>query len=139
MATNLRVVFDTNTVVSAVLLPQSVSRVAFDLASNLGTILISEETLAELDEVLRRPKFDRYVPRAKRLAFLLSMVESAKVILITQRVAACRDPQDDKFLELAIAGNASHIVSGDDDLRSLNPFRGVPILGAREFVSAVVN
>jgi putative PIN family toxin of toxin-antitoxin system len=139
MATDLRVVFDTSTAVSAVLLPRSVSREAFDLASDTGKLLMSEETLAELDEVLRRTKFDRYVSRAQRLEFLLSLIVIAEVVAITQRIEACRDPKDNKFLELAAAGGASYVVSGDADLRSLDPFRGISILTSREFVNAVVS
>jgi putative PIN family toxin of toxin-antitoxin system len=137
MATELRVVFDTSTAVSAVLLPRSVSRQAFDLASDSGKLLLSEETLSELDEVLRRPKFDKYVSRLKRQEFLLALLEIAEVVRIDQRIVACRDPEDDKFLELAVAGRASHIVSGDGDLRSLNPFQGISILTASEFLSSV--
>jgi putative PIN family toxin of toxin-antitoxin system len=95
--------------------------------------------LAELDEVPRRTKFDRYVSRAKRLEFLLSLIVTAEVVAITQRIEACRDPKDNKFLELAAAGGASYVVSGDADLRSLDPFRGISILTSREFVNAVVS
>ena len=40
----------------------------------------------------------------------------------------CRDPKDDRILELAVNGNASFLVTGDDDLLTLNPFRGIQIL-----------
>jgi predicted nucleic acid-binding protein len=49
-------------------------------------------------------------------------------------VAACRDPQDDKFLALALSGGAQAIVSSDDDLLSMGQFRGVRILTPREFL-----
>lgn len=137
MATDLRVVFDTNAAVSAVLLPRSISRRAFDVAGNLGRILLSDDTVAELDEVLRRPKFDKYITKVRRLEFLLSLIERAEIVLVDQRIAACRDPRDDKFLELALAGRASHLISGDDDLRVLNPFRGIAIISASEFLSSI--
>jgi predicted nucleic acid-binding protein len=53
------VVVDTGVVVSAVLLPRSIPRQAFDLASALGRLLVSADTVAELDEVLRRTKFNK--------------------------------------------------------------------------------
>jgi len=56
------------------------------------------------------------------------MLEAAELVAITATVAGCRDPKDDKFLELAINGKAEIIVSGDADLLALNPFRGIPIV-----------
>jgi predicted nucleic acid-binding protein len=49
-------------------------------------------------------------------------------------VTDCRDPKDNKFLALAIDGQADAIIRGDDDLHVLHPFRGIPILTPREFV-----
>jgi predicted nucleic acid-binding protein len=57
MKNKVRAVIDTNVAVSAVLLPRSVSRQAFDFVVLHGQLLVSEETLEELDEVLCRPKF----------------------------------------------------------------------------------
>ena len=62
------------------------------------------------------------------------MLASAELVTITERIAACRDPSDDKFLELAVNGHADLIVSGDADLLALNPFRGVPIVPPATFV-----
>ena len=50
------------------------------------------------------------------------------------RVFACRDPKDDKFLEVAISGQADVIVSGDEDLLTMNPFSGIPIITPRAFL-----
>jgi len=61
MTIELRTVFDTGVAVSAVLLPRSIPRQAFDLAAQSGRLLASEATVEELEEVLRRPKFDKYV------------------------------------------------------------------------------
>ena len=52
----------------------------------------------------------------------------------TERITACRDPKDDKFLELAVNGHADLIVSGDADLLTLNPFQGTPIVTPADFV-----
>lgn len=53
---------------------------------------------------------------------------------VTERIAACRDPTDDKFLELAVNGRGDLIVSGDGDLLVLNPFRGIPIVSPTTFL-----
>lgn len=96
---------------------------------------MSTDTIDELDEVLRRPKFNRYLREEERLLFLAAFIRDVKVIDITEKLTECRDPKDNKFLELAISGNAACIVSGDSDLLVLNPFRGVAILTPQEFIS----
>jgi uncharacterized protein len=58
----------------------------------------------------------------------------AELVTITERIVACRDATDDKFLELAVNGKADVIVSGDADLLVLNPFRDIPIVMPATFV-----
>ena len=65
------------------------------------------------------------------------MLARAELVAITERIAACRDPKDDKFLELAVNGQADLIVSGDADLLALNPFRDIPIVTPATFVQGV--
>jgi len=62
---------------------------------------------------------------------------AAELVAITERIAACRDPTDDKFHELAVNGHADLIVSGDGDLLALNPFRQIPIVTPAAFVQEV--
>ncbi len=52
---------------------------------------------------------------------------------LAEAVAGCRDPNDDKFLELAVNGRADLIVSGDEDLLVLGAFRGIPIMTPARF------
>ena len=136
MASETRVVVDTGVVVSAVLLPRSVPRQAFDLALSRGRLLVSADTVAELDEVLRRAKFNKYVPEEKRLEFLAALVREAEVIDGKDVVTECRDPDDNKFLELAVSGKATHVLTGDADLLALHPFRGVLIVAPHDFLAA---
>ncbi len=130
-----RTVVDTGVAVSAVLLPRSVPRQAFDAAAR-GTLLVSEATIAELDEVLRRPKFNKYVPEDKRLEFLAALVQAAEHVEVTEAISACRDARDNKFLELAVSGRASHILSGDADLLTLHPFRGIAVVTPQAFLAS---
>lgn len=135
MTSSERFVLDTNVVVSAVLLPRSVPRQAFDLAFIRGIVLVSESMLDELDDVLRRPRFERYVLEDERLQFLINFIRDATVAEVTEVITDCRDPKDNKFLELAVSGNATCIISGDADLLVLHPFRGIPVVTPQEFVS----
>ena len=132
MTSSVRAVLDTNVVVSAALQPRSTPRRAVDLILERGTLLISIPTLAELNEVLRRPRFNRYLREEVRLEFLAALLREAEV---TETVSVCRDPDDDKFLELAVSGAATHIISGDEDLLALDPFRGIAILSPQDFIT----
>jgi hypothetical protein len=134
MPTDLRFVFDTSAIVSAVLLKQSVVRQAFDKAVEQGKLLVSQATVEEVNEVLRRKGFDKYVLEEERIEFVTALVREAILVEATEKVSACRDPKDDKFLELAVSGKAACIVSGDDDLLSLHLFRGIPIVTPRQFL-----
>lgn len=136
MATDGRWVFDTGVVVSAMLLPRSTPRRAVARALQDGTMLVSASTVAELNEVLRRPRFDKYLREERRLAFLRRLIINAEVIDVATTVTECRDPKDNKFLELAVSGNATCIISGDRDLLVLHPFRGVPIVTPQDFLAS---
>jgi uncharacterized protein len=129
-----RFVLDTNIIVSAVFFPKGIPLQAMDLAEHLGKILTSETTFSELSAVLRRPRFERYASLADREEFLRDFAENAEFVEIRDSIVACRDPKDDQYLSLAINGRAECIVTGDDDLLVLNPFREIPILTARMFL-----
>ena len=127
-------VFDTNVVISALLLKRSVSRQAFDKALAEGKLIISLATINELNAVLKRKKFDKYVRENERMQFFTALVRAAKLVKVSEVVTACRDPQDNRVLELAVSGNALCIVSSDQDLLVLHPFRGIPIVSPRLFL-----
>ena len=129
-----RFVFDTNAIVSAVLLKQSRSRQAFDKAQRIGRLFVSDETIEELNDVLRRTDFEKYISESLRLEFLAALLREAELVAVTETVVACRDPRDDKFLSLAVSGAANCLISGDKDLLVLNPFRKIPILSPAEFL-----
>jgi uncharacterized protein len=131
----VRAVLDPNVVVSAVLLPHSVPRQAFDRVPEHGKVLISAATVADLNDVLRRPRFDKYLREEEHTEFLATLVREAELVDVTDVVTDCRDPQDNKFLELAVSGKATHIISGDDDLLALHPFRGIAILSPHTFIA----
>jgi len=69
------------------------------------------------------------------MEFLAALVREGELVEVSESVTDCRDPDDNKFLELAVGGNATHIISGDKDLLALNPFRGIPVLTPQAFLS----
>jgi hypothetical protein len=133
MAHMQRIVVDTNVLVSALLASSSVPGQAMAKAEDSGELLASATTLAEIDEVLHRPKFARFLSMETRLEFLKRYREAIRLIQITFPVQACRDPRDDKFLEVAVHGQASFIITGDFDLLVLDPFQGIRIVTPQVF------
>jgi len=130
-----RLVVDTNALVSRLLLPASPAAEAVRKAVAEGQLLASEATLMELAEVLARAKFDRYVTLGERQGFLRLFGRIAERIPITHTIRACRDPNDDKFLELAVNGEARLMITGDADLLALHPFRGIAILASASYLA----
>ncbi|WP_018881160.1 putative toxin-antitoxin system toxin component, PIN family [Thioalkalivibrio sp. ALE30] len=123
-----RWVLDTNLLVSRLLVPSGPAARAVDHALDRGILLVSEATLDELVQVLSRPKFDPYISQAERQQFIRLLGGIARFVAITTPITACRDPKDDKFLEVAVHGEAHAIVTGDADLLDLDPFHGIRIL-----------
>jgi uncharacterized protein len=86
--------------------------------------------------VLRRPKLATYLSPSESTAFLNELAGVVELVPITQRVELCRDPRDDKFLELALAGREDFLLTGDADLLTLHPFRGTAILTPAAYLGA---
>jgi putative PIN family toxin of toxin-antitoxin system len=128
MKSSARYVFDTNVVISALLFDGSVPGQALTRSLDAGTLLISQSLVEELTDVLGRKKFNHYVTREERERFLQALIVESELVAITEPVEACRDPKDDRILELAVNGNATILVTGDQDLLAMNPFRGIQIV-----------
>jgi uncharacterized protein len=132
----MRCVIDTNVFVSAAAFSPSVPRQTVSKALRNDLLLFSEYTMDELKEVLFRSRFDRYVSREERALLLAQLGSVAEFVPIIQLVRECRDPKDDKFLEVALNGRADVIITGDADLLRMHPWRGVTILSPIHYVSA---
>jgi uncharacterized protein len=128
-----RVVVDTNVLVSGLLRRSSVPGQAAEKARNQAVVLVSQATMGELADVLAREKFDRYVTLHERMQFIRLVASTAEFVPIVQLVRECRDPKDDKFLEVALNGRADVIVTGDKDLLKMHPWRGAAILSPSSY------
>jgi putative PIN family toxin of toxin-antitoxin system len=100
----------------------------------------SEATLAELTRVLDRDKFDRYLDRNSRREFVEFHRRRVHLFAVADGDVAsvdppCRDSSDNMFLALSMVAQADVLISGDEDLLILNPWRGVPIVRAAEFLA----
>ncbi|SKA71392.1 putative toxin-antitoxin system toxin component, PIN family [Thiothrix eikelboomii] len=124
----LRVVVDTNVLLSFLMKHTSKPGVLVTYILQQHQALLSTNTLRELVDKCSRAKFRPYFSEAEaqKLVQLLSQVGETVTVNIT--ITDCRDAKDNQFLELAIAGNADLLVSGDKDLLDLHPYQGIPIL-----------
>jgi putative PIN family toxin of toxin-antitoxin system len=87
-------------------------------------------------EVLSRKQFRRYFSDEDIRMFGAVITKTAEWIEVGGEIKECRDPKDNKFLEVAVSGGASHLVTGDSDLLALHPFRGVQIIAPQKFLES---
>ncbi len=102
----------------------------------MGNLLLSAAVLAEVHDVLSRDALRRYIDEGDLQDFLAALVREAEWVDPDVDVVACRDPKDDKFLTLAVAGQATYIVTGDRDLLVLDPFQQIRIVSPRMFLES---
>ena len=129
------IIFDASALVSAALKADSVPERALLRAEEVDVFALSAAVDAEIAGVLGRPKFVRTIPLARRDRFLQILRRAAVWFEPAVQVTDCRDPKDDKYLELALAAGAETIVSSDDDLLVLHPWRGVRILRPADYLA----
>ena len=133
----VRYIFDTNVIISSLLFEGSKPDLAIRYALQNGNILYSLELIEEIDEVISRTKFRKYITDAEREEFLDGFVDRGILIEVVDIVNECRDPKDDKILELALSGKADLIISGDKELLVLNPFRAMQIQSVDQFLKSI--
>jgi uncharacterized protein len=135
----MRVVLDTNILVSAFLyggLPLGVLRLA---DAGVIEVITSEAALSEFGTVLERPKFRE---RLRELGFSARTAvrryrELAAIVEASDRPGICADPADDEFIAIAVASEADIIVSGDRHLLTTSARSPIPVVTAAEFLAAV--
>ena len=135
-----RIVLNTSTLIGAVLRPNSIPRQVLIKALSEGDLCASPATLVELDEVIARDKFDRYLGLSARQNFSAMYRDRVRLFEISDADEAalaitCRDPPDNKFLALALACSADVLVSSDDDLLTLNPYCGIQVKTPKAYLN----
>jgi len=134
---NKKIVIDTNILVSSVLFPESITAKVLHKAMTYWEIYISQTAINEFLEVISRNKFDKYFlnrPNGREI-FTENFLKSVIIVEPTEKINDCQDPKDNQFLEIAVCVNAVYLVTGDKkDLLSMNPYRGIEIITAREFL-----
>jgi len=123
MKSKYRFVIDTNTLISAVLIEGSVPDRALRRARAMGVLLVSPDTLDEAVEVLSREKFDRYVSWEPRQEFLEALADQSVVVEPVESIAACRGPDDNKVLEVAVESTGSNPYPGSEGSERSDAFQ----------------
>jgi putative PIN family toxin of toxin-antitoxin system len=133
----MRAVVDTNILIRAVIRPLgTVGPVLLRLRQGEYILPHSRPLLEELVDVSNRPRIrDKYRLTDQDIQTVLGLILlCGEAVTATEQIAACRDPKDDKFLEVAVAGKADVIVSGDEDLLTLHPYADIPIVPPSAFL-----
>jgi uncharacterized protein len=133
-----RIVIDTNILVSFAIRPNPDFEKIFDHISSRGVSLVSDDTLAEVFDVLSRDRFRKYIPLDQSIDYVEWYAGISEQVLITEHVNACRDPKDDKFLSVAVSGKADCIIAGDHDLLDMIKYNGIPVYRPAEFMRLLV-
>ncbi|MFA1611207.1 putative toxin-antitoxin system toxin component, PIN family [Halobellus rubicundus] len=129
------VVLDTNVLVSALGFGGPPLEALLRALEDDVRLLASESTLDELDRVMQ---YDRLpFTDADRHQYLSILRREASLVQPIEGVEVARDPDDDKFLGVAIAGDADYVVSGDGDLLDIRSYRGVEIVAPDAFVDTI--
>jgi putative PIN family toxin of toxin-antitoxin system len=137
----VRAVIDTNILISALIKPiGNVGQVLRHLRDGSYVLIYSDQLLTELVDVLNRPRIrKKYGLSTEDIETVVSLIMlRGETIVPKRRITICRDSKDNMFLEVAADGNANMIVSGDDDLLSLEEFEGIPIVTPFEFLQEIV-
>jgi len=136
----VRAVIDTGVFVSALIRRQGTTGAVLQALRDGRFIAVySTEILVEIIDVLGRDKFrDKYHIEPDNITALINLIRlRGELIIANQKVTACRDPKDDKFLEAALVGVVDCLVSGDSDLLDMVSFEDIPILRPAEFLARV--
>lgn len=138
----LRVVLDTNVLISALLKPISLPNQIFQAFRNKKFLLItSPQIVAEVEDVLNRPGIvvlSKMTPKDREL-FIEKLLELSLVTSGKLGVEVIKDdPDDDKFISCALEGKAEYIVSGDKHLLDIGEYEGVKIISPREFIENIL-
>ena len=133
----MRVAVDTNVFVSLLIRPGETFVALAEILDQKATVLYSTETLTELIDVLRRRKFSRYTTAEEAAAFVEWLAAEGELVSADADVRGSRDPADNKFLALSIAGRAEYLITGDKDLLVLKKIGATSIVSPSEFLARV--
>ncbi len=133
-----KVVLDTGIIVSAHLWTPSAAARAFEHALETAEVLSSYPILREVESVLRRPDFERFIPRSRVLAIIAGLRTVTTPITPGQDYRLCDDPLDNHVLAVAVAGRARTLVTDDPDLLRHDGFMRIRCVQPADYLTRPV-
>ena len=127
-------IIDTNVLVSGFFYKGSVVRQAVTTGFRHYNVVFSTQTWDELTHVFQRDFLEKILPLAQRLRLLFEIASRITVVESKSIVVDCADAKDNKFLSLALDSGTQTIVTGDNDLLQLHPWRAVNIFTVHQFL-----
>lgn len=137
MTNNPRLVLDTNVLISAALIPEGKPNRVLSYVLSHGVLLFSPETLEEIETRIHRPKFHRYLKGDKANEYILFLQQRATILSVEGKETASSDPDDNKFLDVAVQGAADYLITGNIKDFPTSPFKGIPIVTPAKFLELV--
>ena len=122
---SLKLVLDTNTIISAFFWNGNEAELFRKIEQGKAALFITREILAEIEDVIKRPKFDKVMKNAGLTPDqIMQKIVSLSHLVIAPKfnIKVCRDEKDNKLLECAESAKVDYIVSGDEDLLSLKKY-----------------
>jgi putative PIN family toxin of toxin-antitoxin system len=129
----MKIVIDSNVWIS-VLINKEVQYFLDRIISKDIEIISSRLQVDEIVSVFKRPKLKKYLTENQINEFFTIFLKVVTIAEIKEAITTCRDPKDNFILETALGGGADCIITADNDLLILNPFRGIRILTMQEFI-----
>lgn len=136
----MRVVLDTNVLVSATLIQGgNEDRILRAWQSGAFELVISPQIISEIGRVLFYEKLQkhRWMSEREVASLLESLAQGSVLVPGRVRIKACRDPDDDKFVAAAFEAKAKYVVTGDKDLLSLKRFKGIRLITPASFLNVL--
>ena len=131
------VVVDTNVFMSALIGSPACNTIVDAAIDTKIKLITSKALIDEFVDTLHKPKFVNLIPPEDSRVLISFLKNHAVLIKPRHHVRICRDAKDNFLLELALSSDCDCVVSGDNDLLALSPFRNIPIITPAEFVTTI--
>jgi len=133
-AKHYRIILDTNLWISF-LITKNYSKLDSILFSRQCVLVFSKELLTEFIDVIKRPKFHKYVSHSDVEDILKTIEDYAEYVEVETTIDKCRDPKDNFLLSLSMDGRADYLLTGDAALLELKKIGKTRIITIAEFLS----
>lgn len=129
----MKLVIDTNIWISF-LFGKSFKELNEIINNPKNTIFTSAEQIFEINDVVNRPKFEKLISKQSKKNLIYYFNFKFKLVKLENIIQVCRDPKDDYLLETAMKSNSDYIITGDNDLLSLQKFQSIQIINFNDFL-----